>query len=542
MTEEAVLGSDETERALRLCLRDLTSLYALPAIWSGKPAKEILESLCQVLESTLPLDLIFASSSGSSNDVAEQILRVRKAWHDPEHSSSKQFFKQILGIAQIGRAVAVEDSAFGPMRLIRLNMGFYGRTGFIWMGSTQGQFPSPNDSLIMRAAVSLAAGALHTSMLFVERERAARAKDEFLAMLGHELRNPLSPIVTTLQLLKMKAGPQFAREQEIIERQVGQLTRLVDDLLDISRVTSSKIELRLENVSVREALLKAVETVAPLIESRRHLLNVNVVPADLTVTADLTRVAQIVQNLLINAAKYTDPNGYIHLRAELEGDEVHISVQDTGIGIDSILLPQVFDIFTQGATQLDRSRGGLGIGLALVKSLVILHGGRVKAESRGLGQGSTFSVWLPVNSDGPAESVAAQFQNTASLSQGCNESVLIVDDNQDGANSLADLLRIAGYEVRVAYDGKEALTSISRSAPEFAILDIGLPGMNGYELAAHIRDALKFDRPHVLALTGYGQETDKAKAIDSGFDHHFTKPIDIPQLLKYLQEHSRSRG
>jgi CheY-like chemotaxis protein/two-component sensor histidine kinase len=390
---------------------------------------------------------------------------------------------------------------------------------------------------ILRAGVSLLGAALDGARLLQERERAARAKDEFLAMLGHELRNPLSPIVTSLHLIKMRSGTQFAREQEIIDRQLGHLIRLVDDLLDISRITSGKVALSQATIPLSEVAAKAVETVGPLMHERNHLLSVDV-PHDLLVHADLMRLSQVLQNLLINAAKYTDPGGRIDVRAWAAQGEVHLSVRDNGVGIDAQLLPKVFDIFTQGARQIERSRGGLGLGLALVKSLVSLHGGRVRATSAGRGQGSEFVLSLPVPGDLPQSATSPQVSGDSHAADTTRKSVLVVDDNEDAALSLVELLKAEGFSATVAHDATAALSALDRHVPQFAVLDIGLPGMDGYELAGQIRGRHGARCPTLIALTGFGQAADRDRALRAGFDFHLVKPVDFDKLFTCLRPDS----
>ena len=528
----------ETEQDLRGCLRDLTGLFALPAVWKDKAPIEILRSLCQVLETIVPIELTIASSSVEANSPPLRVVRVHEQWREPNDRLAVAVLD--LCPTSLEEPTEVQDSELGTLRILRLDIGFYGRTGFLCVGSPNATFPSASERVVLGAAVSLVAGALNSSRLILERERAARAKDEFLAMLGHELRNPLSPIVTALHLIKMRGGTQFVREQEIIERQLVHLTRLVDDLLDISRVTSGKVKLHVERIALRDAVAKAVETVAPLIQERRHLLKVEIVPPDLAIDADLTRLSQVLHNLLVNAAKYTEPGGQIELHARAAGNDVRIAVHDNGSGIDPALLPNVFDLFTQGPTLLDRSRGGLGIGLALVKSLVRLHGGRVAAASRGAGHGSEFVLWLPARHRVDDSASAARLPPPAGeperAAQVVGDAILVVDDNADAASSLAELLQAVGYRVEVAHDGRGALAALEAFTPRFAILDIGLPGMSGYELAHHIREKLGGNSPRLIALTGYGQENDRTRALAAGFHRHQVKPVDVDKLLAYLRE------
>jgi signal transduction histidine kinase/ActR/RegA family two-component response regulator len=524
--------------ALRSCIRDLTSLLALPAIWSGKPAAEILQSLCQVIESTTSAEVILASGMLAADEPVECVVRKAGAWMAPTDRAVAHLLDCARAPAFDGTPARIDDPELGPMWMLRLEMSYYGRDGFLCVGSRAPGFPSENERVFLRAAASLVAGSLNSSRLLLERERAARAKDEFLAMLGHELRNPLSPIVTALHVIKMRAGDQFLREQEIIERQLAHLTRLVDDLLDISRLTRGKVALKLEPLQLGEVVAEAVESVAGYIAERRHALTVDVADG-LVVRADLTRLTQVLQNLLVNAAKYTDPGGRIELTVRRRGDEVQISVRDNGIGIEAGLLPKVFDLFTQSTMLLDRAKGGLGIGLALVKSLVGMHGGRVTATSDGPGHGSEFLVWLPVGSDSRDDAGSAGAPRLEVLRPVVAEEtpqILLVDDNCDAVQSLAQLLAAVGYEVAVAGDAIEALSLLEKSVPRVAILDIGLPGMNGYELAGCIRRRLDGRTPALVALTGYGQEVDRECARQAGFGHHIVKPVEPETLLRLLQE------
>jgi signal transduction histidine kinase len=360
-------------------------------------------------------------------------------------------------------------------------------------------------------------------------EAANRAKDEFLAMLGHELRNPLAPIVTALQLMKLRGDRRSSREQQVIERQVAHLLRLVDDLLDVSRITRGKVALKKEPVELAEAVAKAVEIVSPLLEEKRHQLSLSV-PRGLRVDADVVRLAQVIANLLTNAARYTDAGGLIQVGALEDGGQVVLSVKDNGIGIDAEALPHVFDLFVQGTRSSDRGQGGLGIGLTLVRNLVAMHGGQVVATSAGLGHGSEFVVRLPAL--GRVEAGAGQAlprDNRVVTSR--TRRILVVDDNADAAELLAEYLRQAGHLVALAHDGAQALRLVESFTPDVAILDIGLPVMDGYELAGRLRERLPL---RLAALTGYGQEHDRARSVTAGFHAHFVKPISPEVLLEYI--------
>lgn len=368
-------------------------------------------------------------------------------------------------------------------------------------------------------------------------ESANRAKDEFLAMLGHELRNPLAPIVTALQLMKLRGAGTTAKEQGVIERQVGHLVRLVDDLLDVSRITRGLIELRMEVLVVAEVLAKAVEMVSDLLEKRHHRLTLDLPTQDLLCNGDPVRIAQVVANLLNNAARYTRPGGSIGLSARLEAGEVVLRIKDSGIGIPKEMLPRVFDLFVQGQRGADRSQGGLGIGLAVVKSLVALHGGTVTASSDGPDKGSEIVVRLPAA--GPTPRRAETQDQVQAQPVGCR--ILVVDDNVDAAETLGELLAEFGHEVRLAHDPLAALALIPDFMPHVAILDIGLPGMDGYELAAQIRATPLGSPCRLIALTGYGQDRDRLLSSAAGFECHFTKPIDIEHLVATIGRDGRER-
>jgi signal transduction histidine kinase len=363
-----------------------------------------------------------------------------------------------------------------------------------------------------------------------DAEQASRAKDDFLAMLGHELRNPLAPIVTALQLLRLRGNDPAEREHTIIERQVTHLTTLVDDLLDISRITQGKIELKRESVEMSVVVARAIETASPLFEQRRHVLVVDVPLQGVAAFVDPTRFAQVISNLLTNAAKYTEVGGRILVSAESSAGAVALSVSDNGIGIADEMLPRVFDIFMQERQASDRAHGGLGLGLAIVRSLVQMHGGTVSASSAGRGAGSSFVIRLPAVV--AAEQPQREMPPVALVQvvPGGVRRVLVVDDNTDAAELLARAMSEFGCETQIAHDGPSALALIEIFRPELALLDIGLPVMDGYELAQHIRNRPNAEPTHLVAVTGYGQKSDIEQALAAGFDEHLTKPVDILQL------------
>lgn len=366
------------------------------------------------------------------------------------------------------------------------------------------------------------------------------SKDEFLAMLGHELRNPLAPITTALQLMKLRSGDEVAKERTVIERQVEHLMRLVDDLLDVSRITRGKIDLRLQRLELSGVVANAIEIASPLLEQRRHHLKIEVPSSGLAVDGDPVRLTQVVSNLLTNAAKYTDPGGHIAVRGAREGGEVVLRVNDDGFGISPQMLPRVFDLFAQERQTIDRARGGLGLGLAIVRTLVKAHGGTVSVDSAGPGQGSEFTIRLPAV---PAAEDARprHTQTTAQPSSGADRRrILIVDDNTDAAELLGELLDLMGHETRVAFDGPSALEIVRTFQPDIAVLDIGLPVMDGYELARRLRELPSLQRTRLVALTGYGQLSDRHGSAAAGFNAHLVKPIEIALLEALIASNDRS--
>ena len=367
-----------------------------------------------------------------------------------------------------------------------------------------------------------------------------RRKDEFLAILAHELRNPLAPIRHAIKLLQLPALEERQRNwaREVISRQVSRMALLLDDLLDVSRITGGRVELKKTIIPLHELVIAAVETARPLIETRHHKLDIQLPSERLQLEVDPLRMSQALSNLLTNAAKYTDEQGQIRLKVTLAPDELIFSVSDTGIGISSGALPRLFELFSRGELAVERGETGLGIGLALVKGLVGLHGGTVKAESPGLGQGSTFTIKLPrsVVVEGRVPRLVSAETAAPMTGQGC--SVLIADDNHDIADSLALILSNSGYRVRVAYSGTEAWQLASSEQPEALLLDIGMPGLSGYEVAHRVRRESWGRGALLLASTGWGQREDKEKAFEAGFDYHLTKPVDPDQLLRLVAEFS----
>ncbi len=392
----------------------------------------------------------------------------------------------------------------------------------------------------LEADRALALAMAESDRLHGDLDATARIKDEFLAVLGHELRNPLAPIVTALKLMKLGAAhaADTGHQQDVIERQVDHLVRLVDDLLDVSRLARGKVELRKQTTPLADILNRAIELTAPLIEQKQHRLLVDVPTVGWH--GDPARLAQVVANLLNNAARYTPHGGHITVSTRVRGADLHIQVTDDGNGIPASLMPHIFDLFVQGSRKLDRAKGGLGIGLALAHNLVRMHGGAIQAYSGGEGRGSTFTIHLPDSVVVEAEPVAvaapaAPAAQAASASQpGASVRVLVVDDNQDAADSLAELLGALGYEASVAYDPAQAIAAASVAMPQVAILDIGLPGMDGFELAGRLRALPHGAAVTLIALSGYGRADDKARSSAAGFNAHLVKPVNLGDLQTAL--------
>jgi PAS domain S-box-containing protein len=392
-----------------------------------------------------------------------------------------------------------------------------------------------------RNAQGLVQGLVAVIMDISERKRAEdqlrqadQRKDEFLAMLGHELRNPLAPIRTAVEILGRlgPVEPTVEKARLIIERQVEHLTRLVDDLLDVSRITQGKIALQKESIELAPILQQAIETTRPLIDARNQTVNIHIPSMPTFVAGDAVRLAQIFSNLLNNAAKYTHDNGLIELSVEFEIETVKIRVRDNGAGISPDLLPHVFDLFTQADQDANRSQGGLGIGLTLVRRLVEMHGGTVSATSAGLAKGSEFVVTLPV---APAPiKVARSISAPAPSPVAVKRKILVVDDNVDSAESMAMVLQLDGHAIQIAHDGEAALAVAKSFIPDIVLLDIGLPGLDGYEVAARLRGSPVTQGAVLVAFTGYGQPEDRRRTAEVGFDHHLVKPVDLDVLAKLI--------
>jgi len=370
---------------------------------------------------------------------------------------------------------------------------------------------------------------------------ADRRKDEFLAILAHELRNPLAPLRSALETMRLRpedrASAAWARD--IMTRQIEQMVRLIDDLLDLSRVSRGKIKLERETLNLYSIVVDTLEVCRPALKGKGHVLDVRLPDAPLRVRGDRTRLVHVLCNLLSNAAKYTGRGGRIELAAAADGAEIVVTVSDNGMGIPADMLSKVFEMFTQVERSLEQSQGGLGIGLTLVKRLVELHGGSVEARSDGVGRGAQFVVRLPAES---GAAPAAELPVQAPLAQDRRHRIMVADDNRDAADTLAGMLKLFGHEVCIAYDGQEAVEMAERFQPDLALLDIGMPRLNGYDAARRIRSQPRGHEIRIVALTGWGQPEDKRRSQSAGFDEHLVKPVDPATLGRLLAGQKKKKG
>jgi signal transduction histidine kinase/integral membrane sensor domain MASE1/AmiR/NasT family two-component response regulator len=557
------LGAVVAER--RMAERRRAVGYAATAVLVDAPSlPEAAPQLLRVIAESLQWDV----GALWSVDRQEKVLRCVEVWHGAR-AKTEEF------------AAATRGRTFGPWTGLPGRVWSSGQP--IWVADVTGDVNFPRSAVASRAGLH---GALAVPILlgpevlgvieffsrqirqpdadllnmlasiggqvglYVERRRleqelrdradqlaeAHRRKDEFLAMLAHELRNPLAPIRNALHILKMPAADAatVAQAKEMMGRQVQNLMRLVDDLLDVSRIMRGKIELRKERIDLAESIGRAVETASPVVQQGRHELTVSLPPEPIRVEADSVRLAQAIANLLHNAAKYTEPGGIIVLSAERDGGDAVVRVRDSGIGIGPEMLPRIFGLFVQADRALTRAQGGMGIGLTLVRTLVELHGGRVQAFSEGLGKGSEFVIRLPTLAVRAPEPSLDGPTSRGSSGRPPRRRVLVVDDNVDAAESLAAVLRLAGQDVRVSHDGAAALDAAGADRPDVVFLDIGMPGMDGYEVARNMRRDPALRDVVLIALTGWGQEEDRRRSREAGFDHHIVKPVEPDALQRLL--------
>ncbi|QJR13967.1 ATP-binding response regulator [Usitatibacter palustris] len=485
-----------------------------PEMTTGRKARSVLRVLDAPFEETIARALESGKSEVATTAIGEDGLHIERIEGGTQEALAMSFRPQAIVVHPLrarGRTLGALAIALAPPRArfsaAELALG---------------------DDIAGRVAI-----AIDNAMLYRQVRDNDRRKDEFLAMLAHELRSPLAPIRNAIEVMRAM-GPSEERwpwARDIIDRQSKQLVRLVDDLLDVSRITSGKIQLRTEDVDVASVLQSAVETSRPLIEERRHELAMTLPDRPLAVRGDAARIAQTLANLLNNAAKYTSPGGRIAVSAGAEGNEVVFKVSDTGLGIPAPMLDGIFDLFSQLDHSLDRSQGGLGIGLTLVKRLVEAQGGTVGAKSEGLNCGSEFSIRLPLSAGVPRAQQASK-----SSAPTPRRRILVVEDHADTAQTLATLVALDGHEVRAVHDGPAALEMAPGYLPEVILIDIGLPGMDGFEVARRMRALAQTRASLLVAVTGYGQERDRRMALAAGFDEHLVKPVNVQALCAVIRE------
>lgn len=502
-------------------------LLALPALWAGRDGKSILNITVEAVEQVVSLRFIMASVQLLPGQPRYQMLRLDGQYVEDaaraDWETSSAHWEQAR--APYGRAHFL-STPMQSMQVVRLSIGNGTFDGSIWFGSDHHDFPSVTQLAFLQAAASLATTGLQTARADYEREQASMAKDEFLAMLGHELRNPLAPIITVLDLARLRSkGQELPRDYLIIERQAKHLSRLLDDLLDVTRIIRGKVDLKREPLDLSNLLKSAAES-ATLIQERKHSLTMSLPDRPVWSFGDVTRLTQVFANLLSNAAKYTDTGGHIDIAMDITEKNASITIKDNGSGISPALFPKLFNIFEQGNATIDRAKGGLGIGLALVKSFVEQHEGSVTARSEGIGCGSVFTVSLPLLSQPTETTVPNDLTDDPC---GARLRVLVVDDNSDALESLRDYLGHRGHDVFATSEPLQALRVAEQFQPEVAVLDIGLPGMDGYALAKALRAVLP--QPiRLVALTGYGQTKDFERSKSAGFDIHLVKPVALAAL------------
>ncbi|MGP1717059.1 MAG: hybrid sensor histidine kinase/response regulator [Methylophilus sp.] len=510
-------------------LRNMMGLLALPGLWVGRSGQAILKLTFEAIERTLPIRFIYSEVQLEPN-VSYASLMWGHQFESGHQLGAWQSVLNDLKVLPMQEAKPYAHALRGEtLQLIKLRLGYGPTAGTIWFGSEKPDFPSLTDLAFIRAAITLAGTGILTARAQQETERANRAKDEFMAILGHELRNPLAPIMMSLDILKIKNKGDLPNELQIIDRQAKHLAQLVDDLLDISRITAGKTTLNNDLVDLYEVLARAIENCTPLLNEKRHHFSKSLSGEHPHfVRGDAYRLIQIFSNLLNNAAKFMGEGGHIYVSSMLSGNMIEIAIQDQGPGIPAELLPNIFNMFEQGRQTLERSQGGLGIGLSVVKSLVELHHGRVQVESVE-GHGAKFSVLLPIAHDAdPMEVIAEKSIHTVSPKK-----ILLVDDNVDAVQTLAEYLELIGYVTTTATHPNDALLVMPEFDPDIVILDIGLPGMTGYELATLIKKNAR-QAPFMIALTGYGQQKDITMSKQAGFDIHLTKPIALEALEEAL--------
>lgn len=511
-------------------MRDMMGLLSLSALWLGKDGATVLELMTQAIERLVPLSFSVVEARLLPGEAARWFVRADGM--QIAETANREWRAAVPGwpgsAGMSAKSGGVCATPIGPMRVVRLELGVGAQGSGAWFGSDAPGFPSDTALAVLRAAASLAATGLQAARMRHAQEEADRQKDEFLAMLGHELRNPLAPIRAGAGIWQSDSATpdQIRRTGAIIERQVQHMTHLVDDLLDVSRLSTGAIVLERDVVDMRDVVALALEQTRAHFEDKGHVLVSAVPDTAVLVDGDVKRLVQILSNLMQNAAKYTPPGGQIILSVHASAATVHVGVRDNGIGIEAGMLKKIFDLFTQVRRSGDRNDGGLGVGLALARRLVDLHGGALAATSEGLGHGTRIEMTLPL----AAPPVAVAAHASAPAPETAALKVLVVDDNEDAGTTMGMLLEALGHTVRVVHHPLAALEAAPVFIPDVFLLDIGLPDMDGYELARRLHALPGTAHARFIALTGFGQASDQQHAFDAGFHHHCTKPVDMQVL------------
>ncbi len=514
---------------LHRCIRDLAALNALPSMCVGRSPDEALEVVMDALPTALDCELVLVTLPGSPP-------RERARLAGRELTEAELNTLNVALSSAVDAPAASMIPGFGQLWCQAVQLPIGSEAGRLVAGRRKPLDPE-TDRVLIRSAANLVGTTLESAKVLESAQR----KDEFLAMLGHELRNPLAPIITAVELLSRH--PAAAHERKVIERQARHLARLVDDLLDISRVTRGHIELRREQVPLNAVLERAVELANPLISQQRHTLSVEAAEG-VTLQGDPVRLAQVFGNLLTNAAKFTTPEGRIEVLVERAPERVRVTVRDNGRGIARQHLATIFEPFVQTNGKHDAARGGLGLGLAIVKSLVERHDGSVSVDSDGEGRGSRFIVELPTVA--PVEQLSRPAPRRATrritpATERLGLRVLVVDDNVEMAQLLSEALSLEGFSTIVAHDARSALLAWRSFDPQAAVLDLSMPVIDGYELARRLR-AEHGQAPILVAATGYGQPQDKRRAAEAGFDYHLLKPVSVHDLVSVLEDRLVARA
>jgi signal transduction histidine kinase len=523
---------DEVDH-LKRRFRDLVALSTLPAMWSGARPTRIAESLAASLFTTLDPVYVYIGFTPVCGELDVGVVQTSRYQIDPALAAS------------CGPAISAWARTHDPdepmmatapgtgerVRVFTRPIGLEARLGVIGVALPPARTFGPLNDVVMNVAATQAAIAVENARLLHSLKEADRRKDEFLATLSHELRNPLAPLRNSLHLLRMAGlDPKSSAVQQMMERQVNHMVRLVDDLLEVSRISRGTLELRRERVELAAIVRSAVETSQPLIDEAGHRLTLQLPDEPVWIDGDLVRLSQLLANLLNNAAKYTSPGGEIALEASADAGWATISVRDNGAGIAPESLSRIFEMFSRGEAAQESWKGGLGIGLALARKLARMHGGDVVARSAGEGQGSEFTVRLPLSQ--PSAGLAAA---SPGAPPAVKMGILVVDDNVDAGESLAMILGLLGAQVRVAHNGYQAIEVLRIFPARVVLLDIGMPGIDGYETARRIRAQFPAHAPTIVALSGWGQEEDRVRAREAGIDHHLIKPAEIGALQALLR-------